>query len=401
MKKIFIVNAHWNNRGDEAALRAIVDRLLSEIDDIDITIMFKDNNEIKQYPFPENVHYMCAKFLPNYIQVLLAEISNGKLGCNKKMKEIVGIIKKSDMIIYSPGGAVISDRFWWKKQLEYLFPIALAERNNIPVCFAAPSIGPFYKKRIYRKHVLKNVDIICVREEISKAYLEKEIDKCNYNVTIDSTFLDKPDFDINEKEYKEDAELNSFISNHKKVIGMTLTDFKWHVEYNKDDQLRKRIYETFRAFIAYLNDQKVGVVLIPQLFGNQNDINYLKKFNSSNVIILNENYDTYFQQYLISKLYMVIGMRYHSNIFAAKMCTPFIPIVYEEKMSGFLEQEGYNSLAVALYELSENKLIEKYNYVEINRDRIIKTLKVKNLSWHNKAEITIHKILKGIQKGGK
>ena len=32
-----------------------------------------------------------------------------------------------------------------------------------------------------------------------------------------------------------------------------------------------------------------------------------------------EERDTYFQQYVIGKLYAVVGMRYHSNIFSAKM----------------------------------------------------------------------------------
>ena len=83
----------------------------------------------------------------------------------------------------------MSDRFWWKKQLEYLFPIAYAQKKHIPVFFAAPSIGPFSKTYKYRNRVLKRVDAICVRESISYQELKKEGLEKNVTVTIDSAFL--------------------------------------------------------------------------------------------------------------------------------------------------------------------------------------------------------------------
>ena len=61
MKKIVIVNVHWNNRGDEAALMAIVNSLLAEYHDIDLSILFGDDKEIQQFPKLENVKYYSAK----------------------------------------------------------------------------------------------------------------------------------------------------------------------------------------------------------------------------------------------------------------------------------------------------------------------------------------------------
>lgn len=64
-------------------------------------------------------------------------------------------------------------------------------------------------------------------------------------------------------------------------------------------------------------------------------------FDEDNYFVIcsdDEKYDTYFQQYVIGCMYAVIGMRYHSNIFSAKMGTPFISISYEQKMQGFMKK---------------------------------------------------------------
>ena len=66
-----------------------------------------------------------------------------------------------------------------------------------------------------------------------------------------------------------------------------------------------------------------------------------------------EERDTYFQQYVIGKLYAVVGMRYHSNIFSAKMGIPFVSVSYEQKMKGFMQSIGLSEYCIDLNELSE------------------------------------------------
>ena len=75
MKKIVLVNAHWNNRGDEAALRAIIDGILENTENVHITIIFKDKGNIVQFPYKEQVDYVTARYLPEYMQMRLAIFS--------------------------------------------------------------------------------------------------------------------------------------------------------------------------------------------------------------------------------------------------------------------------------------------------------------------------------------
>lgn len=371
-KKALIVNAHWSNRGDEAALRALIDKLVYDNQECwDFRIMFKDRKQIQYFPY-EKVTQFNSHFLPrNLCEVLWAIYCNGnsKFIKNKDMAKAIQEIKRSDLLIYSPGGGVICDRFWWVKQLEYLLPFICAKKYGIPIVVASPSMGPFDKeKSCWRKkyiyNMLKNTDCICVRENISYKYLKTLGDFDNIKVTIDTAFLDDNQSENIKLIIKDDKRLLDFFDTYKKVIGITITDFSWHVKYAKDKKLTNRVEYSMKKFIKEMGNRGIGVLLIPQLFGNQNDISILRRYENPNTEILSEKYDTYIQQGIIANLYSVIGMRYHSNIFAAKGGVPFLAIAYEEKMQGFMEDWKMEKWSIKLSELNYEYLIEKYNLLE-------------------------------------
>ncbi|MFQ9933217.1 MAG: polysaccharide pyruvyl transferase family protein [Lachnospiraceae bacterium] len=397
MKEVLIVNAHWNNRGDEAALRAIIDSLLRNVPDIHITIIFKDRGDIKQFPYEGDVSYITVRFLPRYFNILMGLYSRGVLG-GKEIRKTARCIDRADVVIYSPGGAVISDRFWWRKQLEYLFPIAYAEKNNIPVFFAAPSMGPFKQGRRFRNHVLESVEAICVREEISKKQLEIQGISKNVIVTIDSAFLNDINMEENEKKYNGLDSLKRFFKQYEKVIGITMTDLAWHVEYGKNQEIKEKIKIAFEKYVKWHENKNIGILLIPQLFGNQNDKEYLENFIGSNTYVLSDDLDAYFQQYIISKVYFVVGMRYHSNIFSAKMGVPFISIVYEEKMRGFIDFAEWSDLSINVKDLSFENLIQKSNKLEQNYDFYKRLLSEKGKECKRLAQKTESKMLEIVSK---
>ena len=81
-----------------------------------------------------------------------------------------------------------------------------------------------------------------------------------------------------------------------------------------------------------------------------------------------DRYDSYFQQYVIGQLYAVVGMRYHSNIFSAKMGTPFISVSYEQKMTGFMEKMELSRYCIGIKDLSAELLAEKFELLEQEHD---------------------------------
>lgn len=251
INKITIVNAHWSNRGDEAALIAVLAGLKKSYPNAQIIILFKEDHPIYQFPVIKNVSYEIAKFNAKVWDIWLATITRGNIGINTKLKFMVKILLQSNLIIYSPGGSVINKRFFWRKQMEYLVPFICSKFYNIPLMVAAPSIGPFdtSKSNIILKWLLKVPEVFVVREEISKKYLAEIGVTENIIATIDSAFYDGIKEEENQKKLDDYIELKEYLNTYEKVVGITITDFAWHVKYGKDEELAKRITESFKKFL--------------------------------------------------------------------------------------------------------------------------------------------------------
>ena len=93
IKRITIVNAHWDNRGDEAALLAILEGLRKDYKESKITIIFEDGKSVEQFPDMEGVDYFPAKFNAKIWNIWLTTFTRGLFGINKLLKKqtITGI----------------------------------------------------------------------------------------------------------------------------------------------------------------------------------------------------------------------------------------------------------------------------------------------------------------------
>lgn len=398
MNKITIVNAHWSNRGDEAALRPIINSILKYDPNITITVIFKDRKEVQQFPYSGRVQHFSAQYLPENLDEILDAVKAKRI-INGNIMRMINNLQQTDLIIYSPGGAVLSDKFWWRKQIEYFIPFMCAREYKVPIIVAAPSMGPFDdddEKNYWRKKWLSVAKKICIREPISTEYLKK-FELNNVITTIDTAFYDE----IIEKDFVSlwhvEKELSNFFRRYREIVAVTLSDFSWHVEYMKNKELLENQKIIIRDFLKKINMEGKGILFIPQLFGNQNDIDYLMQFMGEGRYILSNKLDTYYQQYVVSKCYAVIGMRYHSNIFAAKMGIPFISIGYEEKMYGFMQEWQFDDFLIRLNELNEEDLIRKWEFLKLNYNEYKNNLLCKREIWKKRATITIDSILKEIK----
>ncbi|MDA3831849.1 MAG: polysaccharide pyruvyl transferase family protein [Spirochaetales bacterium] len=398
---IVIVNAHWSNRGDEAAHRALWEELKLSYPGCRITVMFKDRKLVSWFPDMKNTAFFSCQFKAASWDIWLTVLTGGRIGKNTILKKAVSTLKTADLIIYPPGGSVINDRFFWSKQMEYLVPFLCARLYRIPIFVAAPSMGPFDKPRRIRTWLLKTPKILCVREAISKRYLETIGIRDNVHVTMDLAFMNDVDAKTNQRKLEEGyPELHRFLEAHPKTVGMTISDFKWHVKHGKNPELLQRIEDAFHRMIDRLTEEGVGVLLIPQLFGNQNDTDYLKTFvDNDHTLVMSDEPDTYFQQHVISKLYAVVGMRYHCNIFAAKMGVPFVAVAYEEKMNGFLEMAGLSEYGMNLEEVTFEGLWEKFQALESHHNEIRKIIIDHRNGWREKARRTVELLLENYIKG--
>ena len=255
---ILIFSGNWDNRGDESAIRAMIDEIIQIYPNVNIKIQF--NVLVKEIPY-ENIELIRSfykpagrnkfKLIPYYISVLSGGRINLLIGKNRRLfNEFLSAVKWADLALYAPGGPNIGDFY---RQYVLLDMIHLMYANRVPYAFYAPSMGPFkqYKKRISR--MLSRSSLICLRESISERYLLELNRKLKINVTLDSAFQHKIDEAKYQRMLEDYAELNKFLSNNKKVVGITISDLKWHKLYKNSD-LAVKIHDAFSVFIHYLVD---------------------------------------------------------------------------------------------------------------------------------------------------
>lgn len=409
---ILILNAHWNNRGDEAAIRAMIDSLRSKLLNKNMKIMilsknptyfpYKDIGLLDSYP---TIEKQASSILSFGMDIFLTIISFGKLTFTDKGKKFISAVHDADIIIHAPGGPAIGDLYGGKYgigEFFYLYRLLIPILKSKPVFFYAPSMGPFSGmfRNLIRKFILKRSSAIILREEISSKYLKEQLGLDSY-VTSDSSIQN----DISKEyinRYDNISEILNIIEN-KKVVGMTLTDLKWHPVYKNNIKLHEKIIHSLSGVIEYLINNGYIILLIPQLFGRSDDVSLLKKIyklNKKKIFILPTNIDSYAQQIIISKLFCMISMRYHPNIFAAKGNIPSICIYYEHKAKGFMEKLGRADLMINIEEINTSKIIDKFTYLEENNNTIKEQLKKRTPQLKEESQNTTEIIIEKLKQLG-
>lgn len=370
--KILLLNCSWNNRGDESAIRAMIDELKSIYPDIKFEIL--NHEELMQFPYTsDEVKITQTGFFTkkNLLEVPLLLLSRGRLALFSNSKTLINSIKNSDLILHAPGGPSMGDIYKTVQYASY-YKFLVAKMRHKPYIFYAPSMGPFNSKfeNRLRRIIFNNAAVIATREIVSAEYLEELHIKKEVHVTMDSALQHNFDEKKYEQQLNEYVELKEFLNKYKKVIGITFTGLKWNSKYKDRPEIQKNIESTFKTVIDYLNENGYGVVFIPQLFGKHHDFKRMQDFAVDNCFLADDEHDCYFQQHLIEKLHIVIGMRYHSNIFSAKMKTPFISVSYEQKMEGFSKMIHMDDYCIDVNNLTPELLISKFEMLEENYDAV-------------------------------
>ena len=404
---ILIFGANWYNRGDEAALRAMIDEIKEQIPEARFKIHF--NQKVDKIPYsnieiiPGFTRPMGRNFLKK-MPYLFSLKSGGKKnylkGEQKKgFERFMKAVNWADYAIYSPGGPSIGEHY---RQFQLVDMMYLLKRNGVSFSIFAPSVGPFKTFKNYILRTFSHAEIICFREEISNLYYEELNPPKKAVVTLDSAFQHPIDVTGNDKILSEYKELKDYLDAHPKVVGITVTDLKWHRNY-RDSNMADKIRDSFSEIVRTLSKAGYGILFVPQCFGKDNDADYMRSFAIENCFVMSSQYDCYFQQYIISKLYAVIGMRYHSNIFSAKMGTPFISVAYEQKMTGFMKKAGLEKYCVPISNLSSKIILDKFSQLVDDYDSYKKMLEHEKEQFaivaHKTTDMVIESIYNSHSKG--
>lgn len=376
---ILIINQHTSNHGDEAAGKALIRGLKSLGLGNNIDILYNVDNllDIEKFKIDQKnqeYHSKKASFIDKILVILTFIIPFSiikKFYCfGYFTKHEYNLINRYNKIINGPGGVNIGPYRDWK----YIWRLYISLKLKKDVAIYSISFGPIPKTYLFNKiskYILTNVKFLSLRDNKSQQYAEEL--KIDYIKSIDTAFLNnQPPTNIPEElSIKNDDDYVIVVPNELN---------KWHPNFkNLDD---KDLDEVYVKIINYFIEKDLKVVLLPQLYGAQNDSEYfvkLKKMvlDEESVIVVGDKYTSDVQQKIIANAKFLVGARYHTVIFSVNNKRPFLSLAYEHKMTNTLEILHLENNNILIKDIIDKKidivsvLNNKYNI----RDKTIINVK--------------------------
>ncbi len=382
---ILIVNQHGENRGDEAAMRAMLNSFANHLGNVRFTLIYQFKSRYLRLKFKENVEDL-PMVLPALHALGLALYSIGKILkipipflLSKTTKKIISAYESSDIVISAPGGPYLGD-IYYKHELVHWFFLWLAKLYKKSLVLYSTSVGPFEIPllNIVRKHMFKKFDVLCVREEISRSFLKKLCgEDLVVHVTADSA-LQKSLKPYKRSEFFEGQ--RSSITD-KFLVSVSAINYIYPGMDNVS-VLQTEYNETIIKCLMHLSSKRdCHFMFFPQLYGQvHSDVPYLENLGQMfppevSWEILNQDFDSDMQQRLFGMTDLCIASRYHPQIFAVAAGVPGICIYYEHKALGLMSMLGLEDFAFDIRNLNPVTMCSKLDQVVEQREELSRFIK--------------------------
>jgi colanic acid/amylovoran biosynthesis protein WcaK/AmsJ len=366
---ILIINQHGENRGDEAAMRAMIRTLDKQFDNarFKAIVQFKDKNlKIKFEQDVELLHMVmsineAAGFML-YIFFRLLKIRLNFLLTDNASK-IIKAYESSNIVLSAPGGPYFGD-IYYKHELVHWLYVWLAEFYGKKLFLYSPSAGPFKSKilNVIRKRMYKNFSVLCVRENYSKQNLQQLLGpKSVINLTADSAIQEtiQP---LNKRMYFADKDRDN---ESKFIVAVTGHQYQYPGDPNPSKQRAEFTKCLKRCFNHLCENKNCHFMFFPQLCGNvHSDYEYHEYLGSSLPLgvsweIIDRHSDSDIHRKLFGMADFCIASRYHPQIFATTNGIPGIYICYEHKQFSYLSDLGISDFAFDIRNINIESILLK------------------------------------------
>ena len=315
MKRILISGYYgFNNIGDEAILRLMIDNLRAQLPDIDLTILSHN---------PEDTAGRYGVHSVNRMNPLL----------------IFREIQRCDLLI-SGGGSLLQDATSQRSLLYYLSILNLAQFLHKKTFIYSQGIGPLNSEKNRRRtaKTLRRADGIVVRDQQSRALLEQiGLDITDVHVTTDPVLRAQP------PGLKQGADILRREGFPDRQPGRVRVG--WAMKAGGGDDFVRRQEEAIRWL---QRERNADVILIP--FHEAQDRSVardMKQRLGESVCLLEGHYLSEDLLSAVGNLDVMVGVRLHSMIYAAVMGVPMLGISYDPKIDSFLESIGQSPVSDA------------------------------------------------------
>ena len=347
---VVVVNQHGDNRGDEAAMAAMVRGLGRRLTDPSFTIVHQFAEAASEIPLAHPVEYLTLRLRPDeFVGLFLSTLLDRtpfptRRLLTRRVARIVDAVDAADLVVSAPGGPYFGDHYADHELFHWLF-IWLAHRSGKPIGLYAPSCGPFENRLLnpLRRRGFRWFDRIVLREARSAAYL-RGLDAIEADVTADSALQDDTG----------PCDRTAWASADERLLVVSVR------EPSGDEGRHDRA--VVAAIDAVAADAPTSVVFLPQLHGPRHrDAPYLGRLaaqvtGATRVGVAPEAMASDEQRALVGGADLVIAGRYHPAVFAISSATPVLVIPYEHKAMGLAEAAGIEEWTVWVDDLRPDDL---------------------------------------------
>lgn len=380
----------YKNRGVEAIVQSTLNQINTE--DYEVSVATHDYNYNKE-KYTDKVkkyikHYTKSnelskedKALENYYKSIPFDYNNFEL---LYQKEVVNTLEESDICISVGGDNYCYDFCTWL----YALDKKSKDTKKKTVLWGASLFEEIEDNELINN--LRNFDVLVIRESLSYNAVSKYVPKEKI------LYVPDPAFSLEKKE----VQLDNWYKN-RKVIALNLSPLTIKNETQ---------YQAVIDLINYiLKETRYSICLLPHVTTEDcNDLTILKEIkdkysNEERIYLEKDIYDCNELKYIISKCEMLIAARTHASIAAYSQCIPTLVIGYSVKAKGIAKDlfGQYDDYVISSQELTSDKLLEKFKFINKNKNKIIKTLEEKHNYLVTESKDIFTKVINMLEKQDK
>lgn len=276
---------------------------------------------------------------------------NWRLWLPRELRDVAAMYAAADLIV-AVGGGYIRSRKGLLNRFNIpllLHPLLLGWLLGKQTVLYSQSVGPFVN--IYEPalvaYVLRKMDIVILREDISVALLHKIGVRDNVVRSIDSGFLlqAKRSLDVRKRYRIEPDTL---------LIGVTVRQWL----HGEEQAAYERAVAG--ALDAMIEKHGARVLFIPQVTAAKGDDDRIASrrvrrymLHKSQATVIEAAPDHFDVKAIYNELDVLLGTRFHSVIFSLTSFVPVLAIEYEHKTSGIMHDLGLEAWVVKIEDAAE------------------------------------------------
>jgi polysaccharide pyruvyl transferase WcaK-like protein len=374
---ILIINQHGENRGDEAAMRAMLQGFEERLGAVRFTLLYQFKDRSLRLKFTQDVVDLPIKLPLEEAARLLLFSATKAVGqaldqvLGETGRAMIRAYETADLVVSAPGGPYFGD-IYKDHEIVHWFFVWLAKVYNKPLFLYSPSAGPF-KHRVLnplRKRLYREFDVLCTREEISAGYLRELLgNDVQVHVTADSALQVRLE-PLAREEYFKGPRVSLA---ERLIVAVSAIEYKYPGA--SDPRAMQRRYDAVMLeVLAHVHEKhKPHFVFLPQLYGKaHSDVPYLtalakRMTPEASWEVADPEHDSDLQRRTFGMADVSIASRYHPAIFSHSGGTPGVCIYYEHKALAFMRQLELERFAFDIRQLNANDLSRALDDVIENR----------------------------------